>query len=96
MKLTEEQRRQVKEARRAGARIAELGRAYNVTPQAIDSICRGIDPARDGNGYEYISGGELLKFLADWLPAHPNEGLPLPRWLVRQYGIGKWSSGKKK
>lgn len=96
MKLTEEQRTRIREARRAGAGIAELSRVYGVTPQAIDSLCRGIKPDMDGNGYEHITGSELLKFLAEWLPAHPNEGLPLPRWLVREYGIGKWSSGEKK
>jgi len=90
-RFTLQEKEAIRKARQEGAGLTELARIHNCRPSTIQFICEGIEPKSDGNGYEVITGSELLTFLADWLPVHPNEGLPLPRWLVRQYGIGEWT-----
>lgn len=86
-RFSEREKEDIQRARAEGAGTSELARIYGVRQSTISWICSGIEPKSDGNEYEHVSGAELLSFLAEWLPAHPNEGLALPRWLVRYYGI---------
>jgi hypothetical protein len=76
--FTEQQIAEMRQMRRAGATLREIARHFHTSATTVLSYVRGIQPASDGQDVEYTS----RDFLYDWLPALPDEGLPLPRWLA--------------
>jgi hypothetical protein len=76
--FTEEQIDDMRRMRSAGASLHEIARCFRTSATTILSYTRGIQPSVNGHKVEYTA----TDFIHDWLPALPNEGLPLPRWIA--------------
>ena len=76
--FTDEEIDDMRRMRRAGASLHEIARCFRTSATTILSYTRGIEPSVNGHKVEYT----LTDLIYDWLPALPNEGLPLPRWIA--------------
>jgi len=76
--FTEEQVDDMRRMRNAGASLHEIARCFRTSATTVLSYTRGIKPSVNGHKVEYTA----TDFIHDWLPALPNEGLPLPRWIA--------------
>jgi len=76
--FTEEQINDMRRMRTAGASLSEIARCFRTSATTVLSYTRGIQPSTNGHEVEYTGAD----FIYDWLPALPNEGLPLPRWIA--------------
>jgi hypothetical protein len=76
--FTEEQINDMRRMRNAGASLHEIARCFRTSATTILSYTRDIKPGANGHKVEYTAAD----FIHDWLPALPDEGLPLPRWIA--------------
>lgn len=76
--FTQEQIEEMRQMRRAGATLREIGRHFRTSATTVLSYVRGIEASTHGQEVEYTP----LDFIYDWAPALPDEGLPLPRWFA--------------
>ena len=75
--FTDEGIEEMRRMRRSGATLREIAATYRTSAATVLSYVRGIKRALNGQEVEWTSADIIY----DWLPALPNEGLPLPRWI---------------
>lgn len=79
-KFSEEDIKRMKRLREHGASLGEIAGIFGSNEKTVFYHVRGIEPREDGHDIELVK-----EFVKEWLPQLPleAEGLPLPRWLVR-------------
>ena len=79
-KFSEEDIERMKRLRQHGASLAEIAGIFGSNEKTVFYHVRGVEPREDGHEIELVK-----EFVTQWLPQLPweDEGLPLPRWLVR-------------
>jgi hypothetical protein len=72
--------RRMKRLREHGASLSEIADIFGSNGKTVFYYVRDVQPSRDGHKIELVK-----EFINEWLPQLPweDEGLPLPRWLVR-------------
>jgi len=70
----------MKRLREHGASLAEIAGIFNSNEKTVYYYVKDTIPQEDGHRIELVK-----EFVTEWMPQLPweDEGLPLPRWLVR-------------
>ena len=79
-RFTAEEIRRMRRLREHGASLAEIADIFDSNEKTVHYHVRDVRPQRDGHEIEVMN-----EILWQWLPQLPleDEGLPLPRWIVR-------------
>jgi len=79
-KFSKEDIKRMKRLREHGASLAEIAGIFSSNEKTVFYHVRDVEPQEDGHKIELVK-----EFATQWLPQLPweDEGLPLPRWLVR-------------
>ena len=79
-KFTPEEIRRKRRLREHGASLGEIASIFQSNEKTVFYHVRGIQPQKDGHEVELTT-----EAIWQWLPQFPweDEGLPLPRWIVR-------------
>lgn len=87
-KFTQEEIRRMKNLRNCGASLSEIADIFGSNEKTVFYHVRDVRPEPDGHEIELIKEN-----FHQWLPQFPweDEGLPLPRWLVRYLRKSKWN-----
>ena len=86
-KFSPEEIRRMKHLRTCGASLSEIADIFSSNEKTVFYHVRDIKPEEGGHEIDLIK-----ESFHQWLPQFPweDEGLPLPRWLVRYLRQSKW------